>query len=720
MNRLSRRDLLRLALWLGLLLACVGGVLALAVRLLLVALEPELAAAVLAALDRQAPLLLMLGLLLAFLLGMLARQLLLAYPVAARHLGSQARLLGPQQPNHRLPAQDTPELQRLAQIINTLADEHQALHAELESRVAAASARVEAERSRLAALMGQIADGVIVCNLDGQILLYNAQARALFGESGGSEVGLGRSVFALLDRGQIGHALESLLAASEAAAAAPAKFVTATREGRLLRVLLTAVPAPHGVDRGGPVLLGYLLTLADVTETLQTGKRQARQWRQLIERSRAGLGAIRAAVETLSQFPEMDEAQRARFIAAIHEESLRLSEALQQASATLPENLTQTTAADVLRGEDLLVSLRRGLEETAGVRCHIECVEPVWVKVDGFGLRLGLAHLARRLRERLGVLAPTLRIGPADGESAESWLALDLCWSGAPLPAGLLAEWEHQSIGEPGGDPLTLAKLVERHGGEIWASHDGEQAAGCIRWMLPRAPAPARLSLHTGVESRPEFYDFDLFQRSAPDSALDECRLEEISYTVFDTETTGLDPAGGDEIISIGAVRIVNGRLLRFETFEQLVDPRRSLPEASIRIHGITPEMLAGQPSIDAVLPQFHRYCEGTVLVAHNAAFDLRFLQLKEAQVGLRFDHPVLDTLLLSQILHPEEPLHNLEALSERYGLQIVGRHTALGDALVTGEALLRMIPLLAERGIRTLSQAREAAARSYYARIRY
>ncbi|MCB1376732.1 MAG: 3'-5' exonuclease, partial [Rhodobacteraceae bacterium] len=137
-------------------------------------------------------------------------------------------------------------------------------------------------------------------------------------------------------------------------------------------------------------------------------------------------------------------------------------------------------------------------------------------------------------------------------------------------------------------------------------------------------------------DSRPEFYDFDLFGASESQHALDDRPLAALSYTVFDTETTGLDPAGGDKIIQIGAVRIVNGRLLRAESFEQLVDPRRTIPAAGIPIHGIRPEMVVGQPTIDRVLPAFHDYARDTVLVAHNAAFDMRFLQLEEAATGVR------------------------------------------------------------------------------------
>ena len=201
---------------------------------------------------------------------------------------------------------------------------------------------------------------------------------------------------------------------------------------------------------------------------------------------------------------------------------------------------------------------------------------------------------------------------------------------------------------------------------------------------------------------------------------MDDRLLSELTYTVFDTETTGLNPSEGDEIIQIGAARIVNQKLLRQECFEQLVNPRRPIPEASIPIHGIRPEMVIGQPTIDKVLPAFHAFAQDTVLVAHNAAFDMRFLQLKEAQTGLRFDHPVLDTLLLSAVVHPNQDSHRLEAIAERFNVTIIGRHTALGDAMVTAEVFLKLIALLEEKGIRTVGQAREAAQQTYYARLKY
>lgn len=196
--------------------------------------------------------------------------------------------------------------------------------------------------------------------------------------------------------------------------------------------------------------------------------------------------------------------------------------------------------------------------------------------------------------------------------------------------------------------------------------------------------------------------------------------LIDLTYTVFDTETTGLEPSKGDEIIQIGAVRITEGRLLIHECFEQLVDPCRPLAPASIAIHGIVPEMLFDQPTIDEVLPEFHRFCENTVLVAHNGAFDMRFLQLKESMTGIRFTQPLLDTLLLSAVVHVNQTSHALENMAMRLGVSLVGRHTALGDAIITGEAFLRLMTLLADMGIHTLREASEAAQRTWYARVEY
>jgi DNA polymerase-3 subunit epsilon len=105
------------------------------------------------------------------------------------------------------------------------------------------------------------------------------------------------------------------------------------------------------------------------------------------------------------------------------------------------------------------------------------------------------------------------------------------------------------------------------------------------------------------------------------------------------------------------------------------------------------------------------------VLIGHNVAFDLKFLALKEASTGVRFTQPVLDTLLLSPVAHPDHEDHSLEGIAARLGVSVLGRHTALGDALLTGEIFLRLLPALADRGVTTLGEAREAARHTQAAR---
>jgi len=271
-----------------------------------------------------------------------------------------------------------------------------------------------------------------------------------------------------------------------------------------------------------------------------------------------------------------------------------------------------------------------------------------------------------------------------------------------------------------GTGTATAREVADRHGAEVWCGDRGGGTA-YLRLLIPLAPGaehPTDRAAQIHVASRPEFYDFDLFTARAQPADLSDRRLDELTFTVFDTETTGLDPAGGDRVISIGAVRVVNGRVLRQETFERLVQPGRPVPAASTAIHGITAEMLAGHPTIDEVLPTFARFCEETVLVGHNVSFDLQFLKLAEQPAGVELTQPALDTLLLHAALHPEQQDHTLEAMASRFGVSVVGRHTALGDALVTAEVFIALLTLLRQQGIETLGAALAASRTTFQARV--
>jgi DNA polymerase-3 subunit epsilon len=374
-----------------------------------------------------------------------------------------------------------------------------------------------------------------------------------------------------------------------------------------------------------------------------------------------------------------------------------------------------------MRGADFVQAAQRRIEALTGQRTGAgEVDDTLWLKLDSFSLLQALAYLSLRLKDEFEIGTVHLRLSAAEGRQAR----LDLLWTGQAMSTETVMSWEADPIATGAEtSPLTVRDVVQRHGGEFWFERERTRHQAFFRFLLPLAPAAAQDHLDAAAlrgASRPEYYDFDLFASTESSHALDERRLVELAYTVFDTETTGLDPAGGDQIIQIGATRLVNGKLLKGEFFDQLVNPLRLIPAASIPIHGITQDMVKGKPTIEAVLPAFHAFARDTVLVAHNAAFDMRFLQLQEAPTGVRFDHPVLDTLLLSAVVHPNQESHRLEAIAERFDVPVIGRHTALGDAMVTADVFLKLIPLLAEKGIHTLGQAREAAQQTYYARVKY
>jgi len=243
--------------------------------------------------------------------------------------------------------------------------------------------------------------------------------------------------------------------------------------------------------------------------------------------------------------------------------------------------------------------------------------------------------------------------------------------------------------------------------------HDGTPSGYVLVLGGDAVAHSAEISRDRAIDmpERPVFYDFDLFDQDL-DRALLDTPLRDLNLVVFDTETTGLEPTRGDQIVQIAGVRVLNARLLRDDRFDELVDPGIPIPRASTRIHGISDAMVAGKESAAEILRRFHEFVGDAVLVAHNAAFDMKFLELKEREVGARFDQAVLDTLLLSVVLQPSHATHTLDAIANRFGVETRNRHSALGDSVTTAEVFVKMIEVLEARGIHDLGQALEASDR--------
>ena len=645
---------------------------------------------------------------------------------ALPELAEQTRALVNASAPLQLKARAQADQQPLADAVNALAAQRDALRADVAAEVARASASVRLERNRLAALMSELTQSVVVCNRDGRILLYNQRARMQFRAlsdapqlAGGAElIGIGRSIYAVFDKRLVAHALESISHRRARGAQQPsAQFVTTTRGGQLLRVQVAPVHDAGEDEAEADRLGGFVLMLDNITRSFEEESARGQLLHGLTEGSRASLASLQAAVEMLG-YDDLEPAMRERFLGVLRDEVRTLAGRVDEVARQSADSLRTRWPLEEMRGAEFVELAARQVGAHCGVPAMVGAVDAgLWLRLDSFSMLQALAYLGQRLVDEFAVRALTLRLA-AQGTRAQ----LDLVWTGHAMSTETVMSWEMDAM-RIGAEthPLSVRDVVERHDAEMWFERDRAAHQAFFRFLLPLASSGDEAAEGLAeVESRPEFFDFDLFAVSESDAALDERPLSELVYTVFDTETTGLNPSGGDEIIQIGAARVVNGRLLRQESFEQLVDPGRDIPAAGIPIHGITPDMVVGQPRIDEVLPAFHQFAQDTVLVAHNAAFDMKFLQLLEPRTGLRFQQPVLDTLLLSAVVHPNQESHRLEAIAERFGITVLGRHTALGDAVVTAEVLLKLIPLLKDMGIVTLAQARAAAQQTYYARLKY
>ena len=243
-----------------------------------------------------------------------------------------------------------------------------------------------------------------------------------------------------------------------------------------------------------------------------------------------------------------------------------------------------------------------------------------------------------------------------------------------------------------------------------------------LRRLLPRDNGGPRL-LGIGARAsggeriaapeRPALYDFSCLMRRV-DTERRERALAELDYVVFDTEATGLDRHGDDRIVSLAGVRVRAGEVRRGEFFDTLVNPAGPIPPSSVAYHGITEAMVAEAPTIDAVLPRFLQFLDGGLLVGHQVWFDLRLLVREAGRLGLSaagLTHSALDTQLLAAAAEPALADLGLDALADRLGVSVEGRHSALGDALATAEIYVCLLHLLRARGIITLGQALDVSA---------
>ena len=610
----------------------------------------------------------------------------------------------------------------IAPALREASQELAAARGDVEARVRAATLEAERQKGRLEAVLRDLEQGVVISTLDHRILLYNRFARALLESANGASCGLGRPLTDLFVAQPLRHALERLTRrfanrrheTHRDGLAAP--FISATVTGHeSVRGRMSLVLDPEGTRP-----IGYVVTFDRVTDELAAGIWRDRLLQDVTRDMRRRIAALSMAAEVLlrrSGGPgEAGSTDLAGLRDAVGEETRILGERLDRLDQVAGDLLSGAWPMTEVFSTTLLDCIAARRSEGRDLAFE-SGGDALWLSCDS----ASVVELVDRIINRIAVETGTRQFRLLMNRRA-SGASLDICHDGAPVSVLLLEAWLDEALDDSLG-AMTGHDVLSRHKTEIWPDRD---ESGIARVRLPLAlapgreePAPRQAPLSPLAE-RPEFYDFDLFARPAP-ASMGDAPLRTLSFVVFDTETTGLEPSRGDELASIAGVRIVNGRVLRSEAFDMLIDPGRPIPAASTRVHGITQEMVAGAQTAGEVLPLFHRFVGDSVLVAHNAAFDMTFLTRNREASGVSFDQPVLDTVLLAGHLFGVEESLTLDALASRFGIVIPqeARHTALGDALATAEVLLKLFGLLEARGVVTLDQAIEASNRQVSLRRR-
>jgi len=480
---------LRFGWWLALATAFVAALFAIVAAVLWAGADGSQRVAIRAVVQDHLSLLAAFAVLLPFVLGAFLRWWMNAYPMAAVRMVEEVAHIHAVDGRHRVTVAGGQAMRQLADAINVFADGEERLQRAMQRHIDESDGRLAEERQRLAAVMAQVPHAVLLCGADGRVLCCNERATRLFEDEAAAD----RSVFTLIDKSRIVHALDTLGGASPAVEVPSAARFVAARGDRLLRAHVAPVPDRHG-ESGGFVLL-----LDDITRSVDWDSGHEKVLRQRIEGMRSSLANIRAAVETVQQYPDMDNDHRRRFTEVIRAEAERLSARLVAAAA----EADAATPVDDMPVSDLVHALRSSFERRLHITAADRSSDPaLWVRVDSYSLVQALTRLIGRVVERCAIRAVVI-----DAASVGNFARLGMCWTGDGIAPETLREWLQAPETLADGRGLTLDDVLSQHGAELWLQPDAGQGPKRLCLQLPAArPAtmPPKVAAVRGAAPKAE------------------------------------------------------------------------------------------------------------------------------------------------------------------------------------------------------------------------
>ena len=420
--------------------------------------------------------------------GVALRWLVTYFMTAPARLAEEAQVLLGTDVKRQLNPSGSIENRRLTDLINQLVQQRETLREEMDALVEEAAQNTELEKNRLAALMSELSKSVVVCNLDGRILLYNNRARMQFRRlsqapkvaAGVELIGLGRSIYAVFDRKLLTHALENIQHRLQRGATAPsAQFVTTTQSGQFLRVQMAPVRAVQTENQESAQMTGFVLLTENITREFEAHSQQDHILTTLTERSRAAIANMQAALDVL-EYPDLEPAMHDRLLGVLREETQGLGERVHELKLTSVHGFMSRWSLEEMLGADLVDAAIRRINAQDGLSATESDIDTsVWLKVESFSLLQALTYLAERVHKDCGADSVQLRLGMTETRGQ-----LDLCWTPQNNETDATQSCETDSI-RIGGESssLTIQDVVDRHDGAFWFEQKADSNLAFFRFL---------------------------------------------------------------------------------------------------------------------------------------------------------------------------------------------------------------------------------------------
>ena len=454
-------------------------------------------------------------------------------------LTEETNLIASVNPSHRINIEGRRDLTCLEQAINKLADRYEEISKTIQQKLQQPCANTEDERNILADSISELPEGVLVCNAEGKILFLNRRARKHLdindnnklnaGDESSRLFELGHSISNVIDRNLVEHALDEINERLKRKVLnAVSNFLIEVKGNHVLRAQVTPI-----LNRLGQ-FTGFTLILKDITEQRKADNRVDTLLQSMTKSARSPLASIRASIEAMLEYSDMDSMRLQQFKEIIYKESISLSNILNQIASDYSSLVKSQQSLVPIFGPDLIETIRRRAKDRLGILVNVaRPIEKIRLRVDSYSIIIAILYVLNQLKNELDNWEFSCQL-----EKDKKFVNLDLIWQGNPVRAETLRKWEEQFLViQEEKSPLTLSEVLGHHEAAILSyAYTSFQNQSCVRFILPAEDnfSPDIISPITIMpESRAELSNLERFNQPGQNPELDNRLLTELTYNVL-------------------------------------------------------------------------------------------------------------------------------------------------------------------------------------------